>query len=196
MGKEIYVEDRMTQIKMYSIYVEEHIERVQQAYKILRPIFLKDILNNVPASGSTMNILDDNIKNHDRSKYSIEEFDAYAKRFYPIEGTNPRGNEYSFNVAWLHHIHNNAHHPNHWVLYDDKEIKILDMPDIYIIEMLCDWIAMSWYHNTDLKDYWKSDSCRNLPMSDQTRSKTYDTMMYIYAVMQIDNINELKQLIQ
>ena len=45
----------------------------------------------------------------------------------------------------MHHIHNNPHHWQHWVLLrDDGDIETLDMPMHYIIEMICDWWSFSW----------------------------------------------------
>jgi hypothetical protein len=50
------------------------------------------------------------------------------------------------------------------------------MPDIYIIEMLCDWMAMSRYYNSSTLDYWNSDSAKKLPMSEYTKSKVNEFM--------------------
>ena len=48
----------------------------------------------------------------------------------------------SFAYAWLHHLHNNPHHPQYWYLRNDTdhdEDRMLDIPFNYIVEMLCDW---------------------------------------------------------
>ena len=51
------------------------------------------------------------------------------------------------------------------------------MPDIYIIEMLCDWMAMSKNYNSSTSDYWNSQSAQKLPMSSYTESKINEFMI-------------------
>lgn len=82
---------------------------------------------------------------HDRSKNEREEYDAYDQYFYG--GRRTEEVKENFNQAWLHHIHNNPHHWQHWVLVNDdpKEGTVaLRMPHRYVIEMICDWWAFSW----------------------------------------------------
>ena len=81
---------------------------------------------------------------HDQSKYSKEEYDAYDNYFY---GNRSYEVVRVFNVAWLHHIHNNPHHWQYWILNNDNPDEgmiLLDMPDEYILEMICDWWSFSW----------------------------------------------------
>lgn len=52
-----------------------------------------------------------------------------------------------FQKACLHHIHNNPHHWQYWVLINDEPDEgevALEMPYECIIEMICDWWAFSW----------------------------------------------------
>lgn len=82
---------------------------------------------------------------HDFSKNSAEEYDAYDNYFYGKRRTKTVEEE--FNKAWLHHIHHNPHHWQHWVLTNDdpKEGTVaLRMPYRYVIEMICDWWSFSW----------------------------------------------------
>ena len=39
-------------------------------------------------------------------------------------------------------MNSNKHHPEYWVMRDEDGIKPIDMPDIYIAEMILDWTAM------------------------------------------------------
>ena len=78
---------------------------------------------------------------HDASKYTPAEYDAYDKYFY---GDKTKKVEENFNIAWLHHIHNNPHHWQHWVLVNDEDgPRALEIPKEYVIEMICDWWAFS-----------------------------------------------------
>lgn len=82
---------------------------------------------------------------HDRSKYQEPEYSAYDAYFY---GNNKSYQvKEDFNYAWLHHIHNNPHHWQYWVLINDEEkdgTLALEMPYEYVIEMICDWWSFSW----------------------------------------------------
>lgn len=82
---------------------------------------------------------------HDASKNEPDEYEAYDRYFY--------GNNKSYQVvedykrAWLLHIHRNPHHWQHWILINDDPEEgevVLEMPDNYILEMICDWWAFSW----------------------------------------------------
>lgn len=48
--------------------------------------------------------------------------------------------DYDFNIAWLHHIHNNPHHWNHWIIQNDTDgVEVIRMPEKYAKEMVADW---------------------------------------------------------
>ena len=126
--------------KAYTEYITEHRENVKKAYdwlkshKIIKGNFEKQIMQ------------------HDASKYSDEEYDAYDDYFY-TKNKLDKFNTYAkkqrideaFNYAWLHHIHENPHHWQYWVLkHDDEPEEALEMPYEYVIEMICDWWSFSF----------------------------------------------------
>lgn len=140
----------------YDNYLTEHKENVAKGFRWLQ--------ENIPE------VIEDGFEwqicfNHDASKTDPEEYDAYDAYFY--------GNNRSYSVvqnfkkAWLRHIHNNPHHWQHWILINDdpKEgMVVIDMPYIYIVEMICDWWSFSWTKGDlneifgwyeDRKDYMK-----------------------------------------
>ena len=125
--------------KEYDEYLKQHKENVSNALSWLVE-YLPDILPKDP-------IVDINWIinfNHDASKTTDKEYDAYDAYFY---GNRSYAVVQAFNRAWLHHIHNNPHHWQHWILINDdpgEGITILDIPSHYIIEMICDWWAFSW----------------------------------------------------
>ena len=88
---------------------------------------------------------------HDLSKFRLSEFIPYAKFFYEIKELKDKsgyyykptdmGNE-AFNYAWFLHQKRNKHHWQWWTLPGDEGgLKILEMPEKYINEMVCDWIG-------------------------------------------------------
>lgn len=101
---------------------------------------------------------------HDLSKLSPLEFITYANTFYKPDGSSQYDETMMFKYAWLHHQHVNKHHWQYWQLKLDRgDTEYLPMPDIYIKEMISDWVGagkaihndwynvLSWYE--DKKTY-------------------------------------------
>lgn len=99
---------------------------------------------------------------HDLSKYSCTEFFISAK-FYqgkssPIEAEIIKN---GYSLAWLNHKNKNKHHFQYWIHYNKGEIKPVDMPNKYILEMACDFIGAGKAYNNVSNDtseplkYWK-----------------------------------------
>ena len=152
----------------YTNYVEGHKKRVSQ--------FADWMKENLPEVFDRPGLedFDELIKEHDDSKYSIEEFEAYADHFY-----GSKNNDFEFDQAWEHHWQNNEHHPEHWLGED--------MPYIYILEMLCDWGSFSIDKGdfTELINYYyskaKDDEEKNL--SDNTKEIIEEILSKIKEVI-------------
>ena len=119
--------------KQYDEYLEGHIAAVRQAGKWM--------LDNLPSledleQGDILEFCA-NIATHDASKRCEEEYGPYDAYFYGEK------DEDAFNRAWLHHIHNNKHHWQHWLLVNDDG-KFGDGSKIVALEMVADWWSFSW----------------------------------------------------
>ena len=146
----------------YDNYLTEHKENVAKGFRWLQ--------ENIPE------VIEDGFEwqicfNHDASKTDPEEYDAYDAYFY--------GNNRSYSVvqnfkkAWLRHIHNNPHHWQHWILINDERkegMVVIDMPYIYVVEMICDWWSFSWKKG-DLNEIfgWYEDRKDYMKLSANTR---------------------------
>jgi hypothetical protein len=165
----------------YNKYIKNHINAVIEAHHTAIDAF-KEVFPEVYESEAAYTMLMHNLRDHDKSKFGFDEYWCYLSKFFPYEDmkiiTEDKINK-NFELGWLHHIHHNAHHPAHWVLPDNREFKILDMPDIYIIEMLCDWMAMSKYFKSTTLEYWNTESAKQLPMSIRTVSKVDEFMKWM-----------------
>lgn len=171
----------------YDEYIEEHIKNVGEAFYWL--------LTNIPelcdeetwtkAERLTVHM-------HDGSKYDKAEYDAYDAYFYG--GNRSYEVVQDFNKAWLHHIHENPHHWQHWILINDDpengEI-ILDMPNEYIIEMISDWWSFS-FKKGDLHEIfnWYDEHKDHMKLSDRTRSKVNHTLEMIKKRLNESKENE------
>ncbi len=116
----------------YLEYINAHKDRVKQ--------FADWLKTNCPEvfEGVDPDVFMDLIKEHDESKFSEEEFEPYAQKWF---GNGEKTLEYE--EAWKHHWMNNEHHPEYWLGED--------MPYIYILEMICDWGSFS-IDKGDLKE--------------------------------------------
>jgi hypothetical protein len=101
----------------------------------------------------------DRLANHDASKFWPEEFPHYARQFHGNKD-DPVG----WAGAWLHHIHHNPHHWQHWIFPDSYSPKgsgikngLVIMPEPYVREMVADWMGASraYTHNWDMSDWLK-----------------------------------------
>lgn len=113
----------------YNSYIVAHVDNVKKAFMWLKEhgIIEADIL--------------DQLSQHDLSKYTAEEYKAYDDYFY---GNKTKAVQEAFDYAWLHHIHQNPHHWQHWVLINDDEGTVgLEMPENHVYEMVCDHWAFS-----------------------------------------------------
>ena len=73
--------------------------------------------------------------------------------------------KHGFDLAWLHHQHNNPHHWQHWLLReDDGNMKALEMPFNYVVEMICDWWSFSWTNGNlyEIFDWYKENKPKML----------------------------------
>lgn len=147
--------------KEYEQYIQEHISFVKLA-TISYGIKLCELLNISWFEISNL------INEHDRSKYSKEEFDGYRQWFYPC--SDEEKNRELFDRAWEHHWQNNKHHPEYW----GGE----DMPPVYIAEMLLDWEAMSIKFNDNTYEYYQKEKDKK-GFSANTK-KILDEIIYIF----------------
>lgn len=165
----------------YNKYINEHCEAVNFAYNwISRFVPANEVALIFPDSVAIAMSLQ--LRLHDESKWKKEEYNAYDNYFYGDKNDPKIAKE--FDYAWLHHIHINPHHWQHWVLLEDDpstgdRFKALDIPDMYIIEMICDWWSFSWreYNKTDNPEdlnsifKWYDEHKKTIIFSKNTREK-------------------------
>lgn len=148
----------------YDNYLEQHKTNVRKGFEWFREN-LPGVIENIPDVEWHLCF------HHDKSKTEPDEYGAYDKYFYGKNRSYQVVQD--FNYAWLQHIHRNPHHWQYWVLINDDpdlgEI-ILDMPDIYIIEMICDWWSFSWSKG-DLTEIfkWYEERKEYIKLSEKTR---------------------------
>lgn len=114
------------QVESYLLSLFAHVEYVRDA-------------------GRKLGISDKQLAQHDTSKFTLHELPYYARNFHG-DKQDPDG----FARAWLHHIHHNPHHWQHWIFPDsftpmgsDVRSGVVEMPQEHAIEMVADWMGAS-----------------------------------------------------
>ena len=127
--------------KEYDEYLNKHIGAVRKATAWMFAN-LKSIRDMRPLD---VYAFEEHVVFHDKSKWGDAEYEAYDSYFYGER------DEDAFNLAWLHHIHKNPHHWQHWILMNDDgkcsdqdKVIALEMPMAYALEMVADWWSFSW----------------------------------------------------
>lgn len=140
----------------YMLYYMNHTENVLYAWIDISNVLLE---NGIITKSECLKIGTIILK-HDASKMSKEEFQAYALKYFPIE-PSVSYDEF-FKEAWQHHKDNNLHHHQSLKNYTGPNRKF------YLIEMICDWIAMGWELETLAEDYYYTNKNKiELPEEDK-----------------------------
>lgn len=167
----------------YSEYIVEHKDNVKKGFEWLKEhlpdIFDEDLLSDLEA----------NILHHDDSKMSEDEYNAYDDYFYGKLYGKSRSFEVveNFNRAWLLHIHRNPHHWQYWILRNDDPDEgeiLIDMPDCYIIEMICDWWSFSWKKEKLTEIFaWYNERKDYIKLSSYTRKKVENILNKMHIIL-------------
>jgi len=129
-------------IDFYEKRTKDHIKRVQNNLKKYM---------SVVKEGYDKSKLSNRIQSHDKSKYSDEEYIPYVWLSWQKKEEN-EGRKFPVHPdvgkivdkAWTHHKSSNSHHPE----YHSNSKK---MSNEDLIEMVCDWAAMSQEFKNSLK---------------------------------------------
>lgn len=127
---------------------------------------------------------------HDASKFSDAEREPYVwlteyhrRRRSGQPFKYPDGMEERVREAIQHHLANNRHHPD---FHDDPN----DMSDVDLIEMVCDWTAMSQEFDQDggSARHWADKTIgTQVHFNDERRAFVYKTIDQLDALIQAEN---------
>jgi hypothetical protein len=168
-------------IKKYGSYIEEHVVNIRDAWKIIKERVTDDIISYQPY---IMPIIKERVKVHDISKLSENEFEGYRQFFYPCKGEEP--DKDLLNKAWLHHIHNNDHHWEHWVICGIND-NAIEMPFECIFEMLLDWAAMSIKFDDSPRQFYEKN--KSTMLFHENSIKTIESIIDMFTLKK-GNLNQ------
>lgn len=172
----------------YVEYIEEHIGNVKKAFEqYFKPLLAADTIGSRFISDEEFKDAiikaEPNIEVHDSSKWGDEEFDGYREKYYPTakELSDPEYQEKvkeRAEIAWISHYKHNWHHPMYWV--DEETGEPTDMNLQAIVEMICDWLAMSMKYGNTVSGWYESDAEKEkAAMTDRTKQITEELIYNI-----------------
>lgn len=128
-------------IQEYKDYIEEHRANVKKAWNYIKKLDNPYIQNNIE-------VISENIENHDLDKYQDDLFEPYRKKYFPIN--DEESNEMIDTIQDVFKIHY-SRNPHHWEYWLDEDGDLDELKhnneeidnDVMIayIEMLCDWCS-------------------------------------------------------
>lgn len=178
----------------YKEYITTHINNVKKAWEMMRESkgcmnIIKKSIDNYIIPNSILSLdgfiyaEDLFIKTHDHSKFSLEEWDAYRRHFYPISDKEKEESKEDFEKAWVHHYTVNTHHWNHWYK-NKKNVNAMDL--ISVVELCCDWIAMNMVFKGTAIDFYNNrvvnckDPNEQIYLGDKQSKIIYDILTEFY----------------
>ena len=135
--------------RRYLDYVEGHYKNVQRAWGDVQE---KCGGMRFVSDDFVWGLLDAEIKCHDLSKMSVEEFVPFRRNFYPTEFESRH--KVAPDNALAHHQDHNPHHWQNWTNMGewapyDREINC--------VHMVIDWIAMSYKFGGTARKYYEAN---------------------------------------
>lgn len=129
--------------------------------------------------GAPVNVLE----RHDLTKFQEIEFVGYALYFHGDGVASTAYRAKMFTRGLLHHIHNNEHHWQHWLMpyspmwQQDIEKHViestLEMPTEFVLEMIADWIGASYTYSPSRDGdigAWLKKNAQNIVLHPKTRA--------------------------
>lgn len=122
---------------------------------------------------------------HDMSKFLPGEFIAYANHYHDnhisshriINSTDIENSRYY--LAWLIHQKRNRHHWQWWILHgEDKDPRVIPMPDKYIKEMVADWRGAGRAQGQPDIQSWYQVNKNKMVLHISTRNKVEQLLRY------------------
>ena len=150
----------------YLNYIKDHIAKVKKCYEMYF-LPLKEVTNisSLVSDEELKDAIDELgeiIDTHDASKFTDAEFGPYRAKYYPTLAEQEADIDYQelmedqYEEAWKHHYETNDHHPMYWLNSETNTPD--DMSLRAIIEMICDWEAMSLKFGTSTVEWYKNDA--------------------------------------
>ncbi len=139
--------EKINKFREYLDYIEERYSNVQKAWRLINEKCQNKGFNFI-YDDAIWHSIELEVKYHDASKLSAEEFTQYRQFFFPCMTEMKDKNV--FEMAWQHHKSENPHHWEVWTSKDYKGDKL-----IAFIHNIIDWVAMGFKFDDTARDYYE-----------------------------------------
>lgn len=144
------MEEKIKKFREYLDYIDENYNHVQKAWKLINDKCPNDKFRFI-SDDFVWGTIDSEVKSHDLSKLSAEEFTQYRQFFFPCE--NEKKDKDLFKIAWGHHKKHNDHHWQTWT----EKYKDHPYAEAFLIMNIVDWVAMGFKFGDTAKDYYEKN---------------------------------------
>jgi len=166
--------------QLYLDYLKTHLENIEKAFRLVESkckdlqVFYDDYLYQE---------LVREVRNHDVSKFSEQEFTQYREIFYPSDGGKKEVPESFWEeggvgfLAFKHHSRRNDHH---WQTWTKRTYITPNMWMVHCTHMVIDWIAMSSTKGGTAKSFYESNK-NKIEIPDYAEKLIYEIFDRIYT---------------
>lgn len=142
--------EKIQKFREYLDYIEEHYNNVQKAWALINEKCQNKGFRFI-SDDFVWHTIDAEVKNHDISKLSEEEFTQYRQYFFPCENEVKDG--LLFAKAWEHHKQENEHHWQTWTVKHEGN----PYADAFLVMNVVDWVAMGFKFGPTAKEYYEEN---------------------------------------
>jgi hypothetical protein len=160
-------------------YILEHKENVKKVFKYIfaeNDLFLNKHNIRIAIEEMRDGVV---INNHDTSKFSEIEFEPYRRHFHSVDEQEKELSKDDFEKAWEHHYKTNPHHFEHWI---DENGECKEMDIISVIEMICDWGAMSIKFGGTISGWYEENKGTKVKLHPNTTALV-EEILYIEKIV-------------
>ena len=163
------MQELIKKTREYLDYVERHYNNVQKAWAELNEKCKRKGFNWL-YDDFIWNNINENIKHHDESKLSRDEFVQYRQFFYPT--SYEQKDKKLMEQGWAHHCENNRHHWQNWTQFYPNTVE-------FFIENICDWMAMGYEFGDTAQEYYEKNKDK-IFLPDWAIKEMYEIFDIIY----------------
>lgn len=142
--------EKIQKFREYLDYIEEHYNNVQKAWALINEKCQNKHFRFI-SDDFVWDTINAEVKTHDLSKLSSEEFTQYRQFFFPCTGEKADKN--LFDQAWQHHKTENEHHWQTWTVKHKEN----PYADAFLVMNIVDWVAMGFKFNDTAKEYYEKN---------------------------------------
>lgn len=166
------MKEKIAKFREYLDYIEEHFDNVQKAWALINEKCQNKGFRFI-SDDFVWNQIYSEVKTHDLSKLSEEEFTQYRQFFFPCDGEEK--NKELFKRAWEHHKKENDHH---WQTWTEKH-KENPYADAYLVMNIVDWVAMGMKFQSTAREYYEKNE-NDIAIPDWAVKLMYEIFDCIY----------------